>query len=450
MNDLDTTAGRATVMNPDPANAGDSPTRGTGGVHPAWKVLAGCCLLYGGVVGVIGNSAGIYMVAVTDEMGWSLSSFNVYLTLLALVMTVTLPIAGRVLPKYPFRLQLGVVAVVMAVTYGLGSTFTALWQWNVAGIVLGICYGFLMYIPIPLIITNWFAVRNGTALGIAAAFASLVAAIVNPVGSALIGSIGWRGARVVLAVVSALFTVPAIIALIRRSPEEYGLRPYGVQESPSTRVAVESSGRDVEAPHLQFSLRSPVFWMLAVIGGLFAVGATMLQQVPSHAARIGLDPATGAAGVSAIMIGAIGFKVALGWLNDRTGTVAAALSAAGLGIVGSLVVVLAGAHATAFLLGCALFGGGYAGLVVIPPLTVRHFFGAASYGRIYSFVTFAVGAFSALGPVLYSWMSDRSGTFTPAWEICMGFYALIAVLVLACAHALALSRAQSHTTGRNR
>lgn len=405
--------------------------------HPAMRVLVGCCLLYGGVVGVIGNSAGIYMVAVTDEMGWSLASYNLYLTVLSLVMTVTLPIAGRVLPKYPFRPQLLVFGGIAAVTYALAGTFTALWQWYAAGVVLGVCYGFLMYIPIPLIVNNWFVRRNGFALGLSAAFASLVAAFVNPIGSALIGNYGWREARVMVAVLALVFIVPAVTVFIRLTPQQLGVRPYGEGLAP----AAEETGTSREPEfHSEFSLRNPIFWCIWCVGGLFALAATMLQQAPSHAARIGLDPTVGAMGVSAIMIGGIAFKLLLGMLNDRYSTLVAAVTSASLGIVGAVTIVAAGNNAAAFLFGCVIFGGGYAGLVVIPPLTVRYFFGSEGYGRIYSYVTFALGAFSALGPVFYSWISDRTGNFMLAWASCIGFYVLIAVLIVASNRMLASAK----------
>ncbi|MCI1675406.1 MAG: MFS transporter [Ancrocorticia sp.] len=398
--------------------------------HPALKVLIGCCLLYGGVVGVIGNSAGIYMVAVTDEMGWTLASYNLYLTILALVMTVTLPIAGRILPQYPFRAQLLIFGGIASVTYGLAGSFNALWQWYVAGVVLGVCYGFLMYIPIPLIVNNWFIRRNGLALGLSAAFASLIAAFVNPIGSELIENLGWREARVIVAILALCFIVPAVAFFLRLNPSDVGARPYG-----ESAARADSATKDTEtAPvaerfHFEFSARNPVFWFIWLAGGLFALSATMLQQAPSHAARIGLDPAVGAIGVSAIMIGGIAFKLLLGILNDKTNTIVAAVASAGLGACGALLVVLAGDNAAGFLAGCVLFGGGYAGLVVIPPLTVRYFFGTEGYGRIYSYVTFALGAFSAIGPVFYSWISDQTGNFVLAWASCIGFYALIAALV---------------------
>lgn len=413
-------------------------------VHRAWWVLVACCLLYGGAVGVIGNSAGIYLSPVSEDMGWSLASLNGYLTVVSLVMTATLPVAGWLLPRRSLPWLLGGAMTLACGTYASSALFTSLGHWYAAGVLLGLSYGVLLYIPIPLVINNWFRVRNGLALGIAAAFASAVAAVANPVGGALIDAIGWRETRAIMGGVGWLLAVPATLLLIRLKPEQLGLRPYGAGPLdevgavpgsaapargavPASPTAGPAAGRTIGA-----AVRSVPFVCAVLLGGLLAFGACILQQAPSHATSIGLDSATGATGVSAIMIGGIVAKLGLGWLHDRRGILLTTLVCAVLGVAGPLIVIAAGADAGLFLLGCFVFGGGYAGLVVVPPLMVRHLFGTVDYARLYSFVTVALGLFSAAAPVAYARIHDVTGTFTGAWlASALAFVAMAALAVLA-------------------
>jgi MFS family permease len=410
-------------------------------VHRAWWVLVACCLLYGGAVGVIGNSAGIYLSPVSEDMGWSLASLNGYLTVVSLVMTATLPVAGWLLPRRSLPWLLGGAMTLACGTYASSALFTSLGHWYAAGVLLGVSYGVLLYIPIPLVINNWFRTRNGLALGIAAAFASAVAAVANPVGGALIDAIGWRETRAIMGGVGWLLAVPATLLLIRLKPEQLGLRPYGAV-APLVEVDDEGTvpGADAPAPgaaptsrgSVSTAVRSMPFVCAVLLGGLIAFGACILQQAPSHATSIGLDSATGATGVSAIMIGGIVAKLGLGWLHDRRGVLLTALVSAAFGVAGPLVVVAAGGNAGLFLLGCLLFGGGYAGLVVVPPLMVRHLFGTADYARLYSFVTVALGLFSAAAPVAYARIHDVTGSFTGAWlASALAFVLVAAFAVLA-------------------
>ncbi len=412
-------------------------TAGRPPLHRAWWVLLACCLLYGGAVGVIGNSAGIYLSPVSEDMGWSLASLNGYLTVVSLVMTATLPVAGWLLPRRSLPWLLGSAMTLACGTYASSALFTSLGHWYAAGVLLGISYGVLLYIPIPLVINNWFRVRNGLALGIAAAFASAVAAVANPVGGALIDAIGWRETRAIMGGVGWLMAVPATLLLIRLKPEQLGLRPYGaasLDEAGASPGSAAPVPRDALASRSSVSaaVRSVPFVCAVLLGGLLAFGASILQQAPSHATSIGLDPTTGATGVSAIMVGGIVAKLGLGWLHDRRGILLTTLVCAVLGVAGPLVVVAAGADAGLFLLGCFVFGGGYAGLVVVPPLMVRHLFGTVDYARLYSFVTVALGLFSAAAPVAYARIHDVTGTFTGAWlASALAFVAMAALAALA-------------------
>ena len=295
-----------------------SPTT-TPRVHRAWWVLVACCLMFGGIVGVIGNSAGIYLKPVSDELGVSLASLNGYMTVVALVMTATLPVAGWVLPRVKVHVVLALALTLGTGTYAMSALFTSLMHWYIAAIALGISFGFLLYVPIPLLVNNWFHRRNGLAIGLTAAFASLVAAAVNPIGGALISSIGWRETRAIMGVAAWVMSVPAVLLLVRYSPERMGLRPYGAEADEADAAAgVVIANAPVSTLALADALRSVRFWLTMLLVGLFALGASMLQQTPSHASIVGLDAATGAAGVSAIMIGGILVKLGLGWLHDRT------------------------------------------------------------------------------------------------------------------------------------
>ena len=407
-----------------------SPTT-TPRVHRAWWVLVACCLMFGGIVGVIGNSAGIYLKPVSDELGVSLASLNGYMTVVALVMTATLPVAGWVLPRVKVHVVLALALTLGTGTYAMSALFTSLMHWYIAAIALGISFGFLLYVPIPLLVNNWFHRRNGLAIGLTAAFASLVAAAVNPIGGALISSIGWRETRAIMGVAAWVMSVPAVLLLVRYSPERMGLRPYGAEADEADAAAgVVIANAPVSTLALADALRSVRFWLTMLLVGLFALGASMLQQTPSHASIVGLDAATGAAGVSAIMIGGILGKLGLGWLHDRTGVVRTAVVSTALGVTGAAIVIISGDNAFGFLAGCFVFGGAYAGLTVVPPLTVRHFFGTTDYSRIYSLVTVSLGVFSAAAPLLYASIADRSGSFTGAWLVAAGAYVVIATLML--------------------
>lgn len=45
-------------------------------IHPAWKMLVGCCLLQGGSLGVIHNCRGIFYDPVIESLDFGMGAFS--------------------------------------------------------------------------------------------------------------------------------------------------------------------------------------------------------------------------------------------------------------------------------------------------------------------------------------------------------------------------------------
>ncbi|MDD9146952.1 MULTISPECIES: MFS transporter [unclassified Sporolactobacillus] len=400
--------------------------RRSGNIHYAWKIFACCCAVNACVLGIVANTAGIYLQPVSAEMGWPLAKMNFYLTIIQIVMTVTLPIVGIVLPKINIKLSIGLSCFVMGATYALSAAFHSLTDWYIAGVILGICYAFLMYIPIPLLINNWFKKYVGTILGIVAAGASLVAAFTNPLGSLLITQHGWRVARIVLGLASILLSVPLVIAFLKYRPEDIGLRPYGTDEN----AVNNREGQAIRGMTARQAAKTFPFYFVFIFSGLLVMSASMLQQVPGYAVSVGLSPTVGATGVSCIMIGGIFGKIVLGGLTDRWGFAKAAIVGCLCGLLGVTTLLLSGNRLILFFIGTFLFGGAYAAIVVIPPMAVRGTFGTKEYSQIYSWITVANGAFGALTPIAVGIIFDRTHSYSLSWEICLAAYVIVVLLVV--------------------
>ena len=123
--------------------------------HPAWLILIACCFLQAGGVGALSNSAGILVPAVLGELGFTQGKFILYMTIQGLCMVAALPLAGRLLPKVNIRILVSVGIVVSAAAFASMGSFRAVWQWYIAGGVLGFSSGFVFLLPAPVMIGNW-------------------------------------------------------------------------------------------------------------------------------------------------------------------------------------------------------------------------------------------------------------------------------------------------------
>jgi len=157
-----------------------------------WLVLLGCIGCYSIPVGMIGNTAGLFVAPVMDQFGWDQTSTTMYRTIQPLVAAVCTPIAGRLFARHSPRLILTITSVVFGLSSAATAYATQLWQWNLYGVIYGVASAFFMYLAAPVLVNRWFHKSNGLALGITAATLSILAAFTSPITQALISSHDWQ------------------------------------------------------------------------------------------------------------------------------------------------------------------------------------------------------------------------------------------------------------------
>src|SRR5699024_7651084 len=87
----------------------------------------------------------------------------------------------------------------------------------------------------PVMVERWFVKKNGMALGVMTAIGGLEGGFIQPITGNLISSFGWRSSYFIIGIAVIVILVPTILFLVRNSPSEKGLLPYG-----------ETSGTDKE------------------------------------------------------------------------------------------------------------------------------------------------------------------------------------------------------------
>lgn len=395
-------------------------------IHYGWWIMISCCAFYGGTIGILGNTMGLFLQPVMEEMSWTRTEASYYMSIMPLVAALTQPLAAKLFKKYNIRLVLGLAILLFSGSYIATSRFNSIVSWNIYGVLYGLSAGFLMYLPVPILINNWFKKRMGFAMGIALAFVNISGAIFNPVASRLISEVGWRESRVILGIISLAISFPFAVLLVRYRPEDLKMKPYGHDEQ-----AFASSAKGTALTGLSFkeAVKTVPFYASILLAGLFVLCSSMMQQVPGYASSIGFDSSTGANAVSIVMAGSIIGKIGLGYINDKFGTMITAFLACAFGASGALIILLAGSNPALFLAGTALFGLGYAALTIVPPLVVRTVFGQKAYGEIYSMITLGLGFFSAASPLIYAGIFDATQSFQMAWGLVLFAYIFGCILV---------------------
>jgi Arabinose efflux permease len=353
--------------------------------HYGYIIVFCCCLIMGVNIGLVMSCAGIFYQPVSEELGVSVGKFGLYMSFNYLASILMLPIAGKLMTQLSARVLLTISSAVLGLCFISMSLFNAVWQFYVAGSVIGITLAFLFYLSFPTMISRWFKTRVGFFMGVCSAFSGIGGILFNPLGAHLITTLGWRTTYALSGVLILLLVTPVIGILIRNYPKDKGLLPYGENE----QQQAATSNEDVE---YATAIRMPVFYGLVVFAFLIICVSTLNLFIPNYITGLGYTLQQASFVASAVMIGVTIGKVALGMINDRSNLLGVAVTTA-FGIIGLSLLLMGNVGIMVVAVGGFIFGWAYAGVTVQTPMLVRAVFGNKNYPQIYSNISiaFAVG-----------------------------------------------------------
>ena len=351
--------------------------------HYGHIIVLCCCIIMAVNAGVAMSCAGLFYKPVSESLGVSVGRVGLYMCFNFLASSLMLSAAGRMIVRYGARLLLTISSVVMGACLVAMGFFHAVWQFYVAGAVIGATLAFLYFLSFPTLINSWFRKRVGFYMGICSASMGLGGAVLSPICVSLIESYGWRVAYGVLGGFILLVVSPLIALLIRNAP------PAAVEEHP--RPAAVPACAETSAPSAGVA-RMPVFYTLLLYAFLVNATAPLCLVMPSYVAGLATAQLGGFV-ASAVMLGVAIGKVALGLINDKSPSLGVIVSTL-CGVAG--LVILSCGSPWAFVPGAFLFGWAFAGVSVQTPLLVRAVFGSQGYAIINSKVSIALAVGGAL------------------------------------------------------
>ena len=397
-----------------------------------WTITGVLCVFGAVGVGLAGANFALFIVPMTEELGWSSSTFGWAFFLRFLMILAAGPLIGRLIDLRGPRLPVvGAVLVAGAAVLWL-SRVAAVWELALAFMLIGIVgMGRANDLQAGAPIAKWFVRRRGLAMGIALAGTPLGVAIYYPVTQALIDGIGWRGALTALGVSGMAIAVPLGL-LLRRQPEDAGLLPDGdTPTSGEARAAARAASDAERSLTRREAMRTRRFWlMLAGFTAMtYGLSTLTIYRVP-HFVERGLDPTLVAVAISVDAVIAVVASVLLGRVLDRAplrivllgGIAVGALCAVGLLFAGSVFWLFA---ANIF------YALGFQSTHVAQSVMWANQFGRRHQGDLRGFtipVTVGVGALAF--PVT-GYLRDVAGEYTPAWFVSIGALAVAGALLLA-------------------
>jgi MFS family permease len=367
-----------------------------------WKVLlAGFLGTMCGASPLPFNVLGFLFEPLNAEFGWNRQQVSLGITIFGITASFLAPVFGWLADKF------GVRKVALWSLFGFVLAFSALYftppsllgfyfLWFLVGLV-GIGSTPVTW---SRAISMWFVKNRGLALGIMLIGTSAAAFVVPKLAVTAIQSFGWREMFPIVALLPLLVALPVGLLLFREPrPDE---RPAAVTTADG-KVAGMTFGQ---------AAKTKQFWLLWLSIVLIATaygGAHIHMPVIVKDHGISAGQAAGIMGIvgMGILIGRVG----VGFLLDRFwGPLIAfpvlCLPAAACYLLMGTSTELGLITLAAFLLGFA--AGAESDLIAF---FAARYFGMAHFGRIYGMLYMPFGLFSAISPVLYGVVRDKTGSY---------------------------------------
>ena len=376
----------------------------------------------------------VFVKPMTEEFGWTRTQFSIGVSIGSLLAGILVLGLGRLIdlrgPKYV--ILGGVATLVVCLT--LLSQVSALWQLWVLFAVSRALSSATLDLSSTVLVANWFIQQRGRAMGLASLGRRAAIALLPLIGQAIIVAFGWRAGWVGVAGIVAVVGILPTALLVRRRPEDMGLRPDGA--APANPAPAESASgqprvlRQDVSWTLQEALRTPAFWLLMGVGcaSFFVGGSVNLHQV-AYMIDMGLSPTVAVTSLSLYALAGAAGTLFWGWLADRLPVRYCFAMDLAWAAIGVSFLHVATSESMAYLY-AVVYGIGFGGIIPLTATAWADYFGRKSLGSVRSVAMTAQMVSNAIGPLFAAFVYDSSGSYQWAWIAFACAYVMGMVLVL--------------------
>ncbi|HXB78678.1 MAG TPA: MFS transporter [Bradyrhizobium sp.] len=388
-------------------------------------------------IGVNARTAfSLFFPPIIDEFGWERGVTAGAFSFGFVVSAIVSPLIGRLMDRLGPRSVMELGVALMAGGLLLAPLTSQPWHlYLTIGVLVGagsICLG---YSGQSLFLPNWFIRRRGLAIGFAFAGVGIGSVTLLPWVQWMIDHSGWRTACTAIGLLVLVVLAP-INLLLRKRPEDLGLRPDGDAAASAASVSPLSNIVDPDWAGVDWTLRRALrtarFWWLAIgyAGGLYIWYAVQVHQT-KYLLDVGFSPNVAVWALGAVSLLGIPGQILLGHISDRVGREWIwSASCAGFAVCFAALIALARYPTLPLVYLMVVSQGalGY-GLTSIMGAVVVEIFQGKHYGSIFGTIMVAALAGGAAGPLVTGLLHDLWGNYTLAFLIAIGVSALSALAI---------------------
>jgi len=369
----------------------------------------------------LASTMSVFLKPLTADLGVSRGVFSLLRSGEGLIAAFLAPLIGTLMDRYGGRWLMVFGAIIAGLGYIVLSYVDNFWQFSAVRLsLITVGDSFMGYIVINLAIAHWFSRKRGRALALTSMGIGFAKVGMPVLAASLIVWLGWRQTWLVFGLITFVLVVGPALLIVRRSPEDMGLKPDGALSAASTHdssrstknpsISQPTSQDDVEWTRNE-ALRTQAFWLLVVTFGISSVGVTGLNlHVFPYVNDLGHPPVVAATVMSVIASMQLASPIAWGVLAER---IDARFAATLRFVVQGIGLALAIMTDNLFCLyaGFFLYGIGLGGNMVLPDILWANYFGRRSLGKVRGLGLLISQAVAAMGPPFFGFLFDLTGDY---------------------------------------
>lgn len=391
----------------------------------------------------------VFLVALTEEFGWSRSTISLAFSIFLLVGGPVSLGTGYALKRVGVRPVMLAGGIIMAVGLALTSLTSEPWMLYLSfGVLTSVGAGMAGWVACVTAASEWFKTNLGTALGVSSTGIAAAMMVLVPLTQYLVLTYGWRATYLILAAMSIVVVVPSALMFrpapppeqspsepsasggITRGPEEtwHGDDAHRVEQG---YVILDGNWTSTEWS-LHNAVRTRQFWAILSAVVLLSVATQMvLAHQLAALTQYGMDKILAAGAVAVVGLASGIGKVSWGVISDRLGREITYSIGIAFGVAG-IVAILAVGTLHLFWLAyvyAAFFGLGYAANAPLQPTLTSDLFRGRGFPTIFGTISAAGCLGGAIGALLAGVVFDLTGTYFLAFLAAMSAEAIAMALV---------------------
>jgi MFS family permease len=374
------------------------------------------------------STLSVFLKPLTEDLHVSRGLFSLLRSGEIIIGAVMAPFIGPLVDRYGGRWLVAGGALMAGSGFLLLGLATEFWQFLLVRWGLVTLGGvFMCQVVITVTIARWFVRRRGRAVAIASLGQGMSKVAIPLVTAALFAWIGWRQTWMVFGVLTFLLVVFPAIIFLRRSPEDMGMKPDGIDEPSELNAAKTAHGGRTSATEARAReqivwsrrevLRTKTFWLICLTYGIVNVGIAGLNlHIFAYVSDIGYPDMVAATVMSIIAFTQLLSTLLWGLISERMRINKVTMIMFLVQGVG-LTAAISTSELAPIYLGFFIYGAGLGGSQVLQELIWANYYGRVSLGTVRGLGILISHSIGAAGAPFFGFLHDASGSYLSSFVL---------------------------------